>query len=47
MVKNIFSKIMAEKFLKLKKETNIRYREHRKIPNKMNPKRKRPIPSTS
>ena len=41
-VQNVFDEIMAEKFLNLKKKTDIQVQEAQRVPNKMNPKRPTP-----
>ena len=41
-VQNVFDEIMAEKFLNLKKKTDIQVQEAQKVPNKMNPNRPTP-----
>ena len=38
-IKNLFEKIMEEKFLNLVKEIGIQVQEAQRVPNKMDPKR--------
>ena len=38
-IENVFEEIIAENFPNLKKETDIRVQEAKRIPNKMNPNR--------
>lgn len=41
-IENIFDKIMAEKFLNMKKETDIHVQDAQKFPNQMNTKKSIP-----
>ena len=41
-IKNVFEEIMAEKFPRMKKETDVRVQEAQRVPNKTDPDRHTP-----